>query len=389
MTASAMARAEPAGRIGTADAMASRQRFALREGEAAPAASWRDEARRVLVVVGAMIMIFLPAAAFVVGRLSPAFAAFAFISTATWLVATAAQIAALRLVRSGAGFDTRSSWTLQFLAVAVVGVVVKLSFNSLVNPYSSQLGLDSQEGWESVISAWTSVLVAVYLVWEREARSRQALAARRLFGVQQAQLRPRRNLVDAQLRAMQARVDPRFFFATLDAIETFYRREPARAEALFDELIAFLRTALPHLDDTSSTLARELDLAGSTLRMHGLVSGFDHTLQIRVGGRLEGLPFPAGVLLPLLRGALDASAAPIDSDGVIATGRMSIEADLEPATVGDVLHIQIGVTGAPPSAVVDGVRESLHRLFGDAAQLSCRIGDTGFASLDIRIPHEP
>ncbi|MEO6364308.1 MAG: histidine kinase [Caldimonas sp.] len=341
----------------------------------------------MLVVVGALMMIFLPGAALVAGGLSTAFAGFTIVVTSIWLISTMAQVAVLRFLRGDTGSAKRAGWRLQLLAVAFVGVTIVVLFNRVANPFSGPLGLDSQEGWESVVTAWTVALVAVYLVWEREAQSRQADAARRLFDVQQAQLRLRRTLVEAQLRAMQARIDPRFFFTTLDAIETFYRREPARAEALFDELTTFLRIALPHLDSPSSTLGRELDLAAAAVRMHSLVSGLDHSLKTRVAIPLERLPFPAGVLLPLVRGALEA-AAPAGSEAP-PTRSLSVEADFDPATRDGLLRVQVQAAGPPSDAVRDSVRESLNRLFGDAAELSCRTDDAGRAVVEMVISHEP
>lgn len=388
MTASTLAQADAGRRLGRAGRTAAAPAPGRRKAGTAHGPSLGDETLRVLMVVGALMMIFLPGAALVAGGLSVAFAGFTIVVTSIWLVSTAAQIAVLRLMRGETFSAMRPGWRLQLLAVAFVGVAIDVSFNRVANPFSGQLGLDSQEGWESVVTAWTVVLVAVYLVWEREAHSRQADAARRLFDVQQAQLRLRRTLVDSQMRAMQARIDPRFFFTTLDAIETFYRCEPARAEALFDELTAFLRTALPHVDGTSSTLARELDVAGSAVRVHSLVTGVDHRLELGLGGPLEGLPFPAGVLLPLLRGALDAEAASAaHGDARAATG-ISIEVGLAPTPAGEVLQVRIVAAAMPPDTVIEGVRESLRRLFGSAAKLSCGFADAGVAGLDIRIPHE-
>ena len=66
----------------------------------------------------------------------------------------------------------------------------------------------------------------------------------------------RRRLVEAQLQAMQARVDPQMFFDTLDTVQRLYTSDPRRAEGLLDELIVFLRAALPRLRTASSTLAQ-------------------------------------------------------------------------------------------------------------------------------------
>ena len=72
-------------------------------------------------------------------------------------------------------------------------------------------------------------------------------AAARLVAAQTAQRHARRGMVQARLQEMQARVDPQLLFEMLDTVRRLYERDAARAERFLDELIVFLRAALPRL----------------------------------------------------------------------------------------------------------------------------------------------
>ena len=51
-------------------------------------------------------------------------------------------------------------------------------------------------------------------------------------------------LADARLASLQARIEPDYIFQTLTRLERLYEADPAAADRLLDELIAFLRGAL-------------------------------------------------------------------------------------------------------------------------------------------------
>lgn len=350
-----------------------------RRADAAP--PWRDELRLVLTITGAMATVFLPAAWIVVGSLSATFVAFAAAVTVDWAVAVALEIALLRALRSGA-FVSRPPLALQFLAIAAAGFAFKLLADSVVGPITERARLGSGEDWNFVVGIWTDVMVALYLVYEREGRSRHALAAHRLASVQRAQVRARRELVDVQLRAMQARVDPQFFFDTLDTIEALYCTDAARAEALFDELVVFLRTALPHVDSASSVLARELALAESCLRMETLATGRKCRLEADVATELIRSPFPAGVLLPLIQGTLTAARDRAD----IA---IDVSAGVVAGAPGDAsVRVLLSAPRPPSPATCERVRESLQALFGDTATLQVESAEPDRFQVIVSLPHD-
>jgi len=343
-----------------------------------------SDARLVVALVAGAMLVFLPAAALVVGTVSATFARFALAIGTAWLVSTGLQVLAVRTMSRGPNAAPRF---LQFAATSVIGVVSHIGLAPWMNQYSLPLGLDAGDGWEAVIGAWTTVLVGGFVIWVREAQARQAGAARRLFDVQQAQLRLRQQLVDSQLLAVQARVDPAFFFATLDRIEALYRTDTTRAEALFDELVVFLRAALPSLDHASSILARELDLAASCVRLYALATGHLHAMKIDIEAALKRMPYPAGVLLPLLRGLLDAAPAAFE---------LAISAELGGADRedGGRLHVRIVAPSpgaGPMQATRAAVAGTLFSRYGSTATLAVGdcAGDGGRVQIHIAIPREP
>ncbi len=97
-----------------------------------------------------------------------------------------------------------------------------------------------QTGFDGVVHGWLAMFIYVTL---RNARR----AARALAEAEIARSEASRVLLAAQLEAAHAKVDPAAVFRALEDIELTYEDNPARAEALLDDLIAFLRAAIPRL----------------------------------------------------------------------------------------------------------------------------------------------
>jgi hypothetical protein len=219
--------------------------------------------------------------------------------------------------------------------------------------------------WSGLFDA---LLIATFLAYQHGGQARSEEASRRLQQLQREQQAARRRLVEAQLQALQARVDPQMFFDILESVQRLYSTDAPRAEALLDELIVFLRAALPRLRSSSSTLAQELELAASYFRLQTLSGGAPAAVRITLPDALAARAFPAGVILPLLA---EAQTAAIDVDEQPGTGTDDILVALH--------------TGRPPAPrVLAQVRETLDALYGSAATLECQ-DTTANAHTEIRI----
>lgn len=62
-------------------------------------------------------------------------------------------------------------------------------------------------------------------------------------------------LADVTLGSLRARIDPEFVFQTLSKLEALYEADPAGADRLLEELIAFLRSALADIQASTAHAA--------------------------------------------------------------------------------------------------------------------------------------
>jgi hypothetical protein len=106
-----------------------------------------------------------------------------------------------------------------------------------------------QVAWEGRIlyHAWMMLFFGGLAVAVEASRRRHG---RMLAALRAAELRragAQQSLAQVSLGSLQARIDPEFVFGTLSKLERLYASDPAQADRLLDELIAFLRRALADL----------------------------------------------------------------------------------------------------------------------------------------------
>lgn len=215
------------------------------------------------------------------------------------------------------------------------------------------------------------VMALLFFAHLQQSRAREQ-AAERLAAAQVAHRQGRRRLVQARLQELQARIDPRLLFEMLEEVRQAYERDAARAEQLLDELVAFLRLALPRLRSASSSVERELQLARSYAQLRRIAG--THAIDARVDVEESVAParFPPGVLLPLVDDALRARA------GVCS---------LTARVVAGACEVTLRLPAAPSHATVTRVRTLLSELYGSATGLSLAAGPDG-TTATISVPLE-
>ena len=210
------------------------------------------------------------------------------------------------------------------------------------------------------------------------------LAADRMRAAELARAKSRRRTFDSRLQAMQARVEPQFLFNTLAQVRELYERDAAVGGRMLDDLIAYLRAALPHLRESSSTLGQEIALARAYLDI----------MRVRLGDRLDffidvpeaanGARMPPMMLLPLIDHALVYGLQRGEAHGTI---RITTEAR------GGRLRLAITDSGVAflPGAHADkleSISERLHALYGDDARFELeRMRERGTRAT-LEIPYE-
>ncbi len=187
----------------------------------------------------------------------------------------------------------------------------------------------------------------------------------RLRAAQLDRARRSRLALESRLQAMQARIEPQFLFNTLAQVERHYALEPTRGARMLDELIAYLRAAMPLMRDTSSTLAQEIALARAYLDIVRL--GLRDRLEVDVEAPpgADEIRMPPMMLLPLIDHAIVRGLEPATRTAAI---RIRTEAS------GGRLRLTIvdsGVGFAPEAGGggITVIRERLEALYGGDARL--------------------
>ncbi|RZK99367.1 MAG: sensor histidine kinase [Rubrivivax sp.] len=216
-------------------------------------------------------------------------------SPADWLVrwsqalATALPASLLWLVLTCAGRSLleRMSPAGQWASAVILGAVAGLYGEVQSSLLDWWMGGTPHSWWSVCPPMLTGAAFAsVTLAWLRQ-RGRSELPA-------QAQ---------ARLAELQARIRPHFLFNTLNTAIALVQIEPARAEAVLEDLAELFRQALtsPHL---RATLSEEVDLAQRYLRIEQLRFGERLTLHWTLDPAAGEAEVPALMLQPLVENAV-------------------------------------------------------------------------------------
>jgi hypothetical protein len=231
----------------------------------------------------------------------------------------------------------------------------------------------SQQTMQLYSATFSLAMALLFFAHLQRGRAHEAAAAR-LAVAQEAQRELRRRTAEAQLKALQARIDPQLLFDMLDEVRRCYESDAQRAEHVLDELVAFLRAALPRLRGASSSVSRESELARAYVRLHTSFAATDVCLVLDISPDTADARFPPGVLVPLLDDALRFRSGPCE---------------LTASRNGADCRIVMKLPARPSDATVDRVRALLDDLCGASASLTCESQAEEAVHVSIRVPHEP
>jgi hypothetical protein len=269
--------------------------------------------------------------------------------------------------------------TTTFAAVGAGVAVLHFGFAADVAHAAGNGGFGS--GNALLLRAWWFFSTAGFLFGIFASSQERALGAIR--AAQAAELEcaeMQSDAIELRLRALQARLEPRLVFALLDEIGTLYGRDPAAADALLDDLIAYLRAALPQLPDDVPTLADEAALVESLLRILPDARAHALAVAVRIPEALGSRRFPSAVLAPLACDAAAAGATCLELSAAPGMGEAGVR-------VVEVSIAASGIAGVPGWSAqhLEAMRQALARLFGASAALELQVRPEGPAVV-IRCP---
>ena len=208
------------------------------------------------------------------------------------------------------------------------------------------------------------VVGGVVLGYE-EMRLRLQDALREMREVRLVEARLREEAARAELGALQARINPHFFFNTLNTISSLLEADARKAEELLETFADLFRYAFDAADATPVPLRDEIAFTQGYLRIEQARFGD----RLRVGWHLErdslAVRMPGLLLQPLVENAVGHGLAPR-----VGGGRVDVSAALD----GGLLRIDVVDDGVGLSRDGEGLIRAGHGLGNIARRLQASYG---------------
>lgn len=257
-------------------------------------------------------------------------------------------------------------WVLQLL-----GVVVSVPIAALLAYW---LTTGEPKFWTNPLrlTGWgyltiTGVLFAPWIALTAMVRQREAFARSQAlaFGLERSELE--RQALDARMRLLQAQVQPHFLFNTLANVQALVDAGSPQAPRVLASLVAYLRAAVPRLDEPETTLAQEVELVRAYLELMHLRMPDRLQFTIEVDPAALELRCPPLTLLTLVENAVRHGIDPSEEGGriEIAVQVRDGRCQLRVSDSG----VGLRQTTAGPGTGLATLRERLQLNFGGAALL--------------------
>jgi sensor histidine kinase YesM len=192
--------------------------------------------------------------------------------------------------------------------------------------------------------------------------------------------------LEADLKRLQAQIEPHFLFNTLSNIVGLMESEPTQAKAMQLDLIRYLRTALGRTRNATTTLGEELELVQAYLNIFKIRMGDRLRVGLDFPETLKGVPFAPLLLQPIVENAVLHGLTPKIEGGSLHVRAWSEEGRLKI----EVSDTGVGFEPGRRSGVgLTNVQHRLTQLFGDEGRLFIAEKQGGGVTARIDVPLMP
>jgi hypothetical protein len=272
---------------------------------------------------------------------------------------------------------THPVWRLVFAAalgstLGMVLVILIKGYVLAVKGYAvAEVAANTKIFVETYVGAFCNgVFVGLLFLFKyRDARAQTQLlrgeADRNLLSMQAA---------EAELKLMQAQVEPHFLFNTLASVQFLTETDPPMAGLMLGHLLSYLRAAVPQLRSGSTTLGQEAELARAYLSIMQMRMESRLKFTVDIPAALQSHSFPPMLLMSVVENAIKHGIEPRAEGGEVRIEAKQDEGALT-VTVTDTgrgFADQIG-----QGVGLTNLRERLKALHGPRAQFM----------LDAILPH--
>ncbi|WP_105533904.1 sensor histidine kinase [Solimicrobium silvestre] len=273
-------------------------------------------------------------------------------------------------------------WVLQVAAVAIVVPFATVFIYSLTTFSTPAVwSLDDKKMLGFGLLTAVGLLVSPWIAMSALYRHINGHAQRQALSFELERSEFARDALDSRLRLLQTQVEPHFLFNTLANVRELVDSGSPQASAVLNSLIAYLRAAVPNLNNASSTLGRELELVRAYLELMHMRMPDRMQFSIDVDEAALKIQCPSMSLLTLVENSVRHGIDPSEDGGQIDVtvrlkdGRCLAQVSDTGIGLAQDAHGNQGSKGLGTG--LTNLRERMQLVFSGDAQLS----------LTARVPH--
>lgn len=239
-----------------------------------------------------------------------------------------------------------------------------------------------------LIDPWQAFLIGVSLngmwVWPALSVGRALQRREELRKQREERQELERAVLLAELKALQAQVEPHFLFNTLANLMHLIEHDTETAKRLLEHLVAYLRASLPSFRHELTTVEQEAALVHNYLALIAMRFGPRFHYELNVEPQLASFKLPPMMLISLVENAIKHG---VERKG----GRVKVTVAVQFSRDGVRLSVAdngAGFDGAKPGTGVglQNIRERLKKLYDDSAQLALHSNEEGGVTAVLSLP---
>jgi len=241
------------------------------------------------------------------------------------------------------------------------GILIGLQIGPfvLLRIFSIVLWQQEKSLLQPIILGITFGSVATYFFY---AKARLRVSMGELQQERIKRLSSEKEALEANLRLLQAQIEPHFLFNTLSNVLSLIDTDPASGKSMLVDLIHYLRTSLSRTFPDPITLDQEMDMIKAYLNIQKIRMGERLHFKIELPDAVSKHPFPPMLLQPLVENALKHGLEP-----KMEGGEIMIKATEEE----DLIRVEVMDTGCGFSSLhnagvgIGNVKERIKLLYGE------------------------
>ena len=194
-----------------------------------------------------------------------------------------------------------------------------------------------------------------------------------------------KQLVQVQMRMLQAQIEPHFLFNTLATIQGLIGRSPDKANLMMDNFIAYLRQSLSASRAQEGTVKQEFDLLRHYLELLKIRMADRLRFELDLGDDLGGAPLAPMLLQPIVENAIKHGLEPKVEGGMVRVSARRDGGQMVLSVADNGLGFSDQADSLGEGVGLSNLRERIAVLYDGQATLTVAEANPG-TQITIRVP---